>query len=59
MQLLALALIAIGFMAVAWGLPAAHRLARPWDILAAFVVLCGLVALLLGALLAVVPGFFG
>ena len=59
MQLLALALIAIGFLAVAWGLPAAHRLAKPWDILAALAALCGLAAFLVGTLLAVVPGFFG
>ena len=59
MQLLSLALIAVGGVAVVWGLPAAHRLAKPWDILAAFAVLCGLVAILLGALLVVVPGFFG
>lgn len=59
MQLLSLALITIGFIAVAWGLPAAHRLAKPWDILAALAALCGLVAFLVGTLLAVVPGFFG
>ncbi|MBT1076395.1 hypothetical protein [Geobacter grbiciae] len=59
MQLLSLALIAIGVAAMAWGLPAAHRLAKPWDVLAAVAALCGLVAVLVGALLAVVPGFFG
>lgn len=59
MQLLSLALIATGFIAVAWGLPAAHRLAKPWDILAALAALCGLAAFLVGTLLAVVPGFFG
>uniref|UniRef100_A0A831UDE6 Uncharacterized protein n=1 Tax=Geobacter metallireducens TaxID=28232 RepID=A0A831UDE6_GEOME len=59
MPLLALVLVAIGFLAVVWGLPAAHRLARPWDILAAVAALCGLIAMLLGTLLAVVPGFFG
>ncbi|GLI38403.1 hypothetical protein KI811_10875 [Geobacter hydrogenophilus] len=59
MQLFSIALIAVGFVALAWGMPAAHRLATPWDILTAFAALCGLVALLLGTLLAVVPGFFG
>lgn len=59
MQLLPLALVTTGFLAVVWGLPAAHRLARPWDVLAAVAALCGLIAMLLGTLLAVVPGFFG
>ncbi len=59
MQQLSLALIAIGFIAVVWGLPAAHRLGKPWDILAAFAALCGLAAFLVGVLLTVVPGFFG
>jgi hypothetical protein len=43
---------------MAWGLPAAHRFCRPWDILAALTVLAGVVAALLGALLVTVPGFF-
>ena len=59
MHLLSLALVAVGGLAVVWGLPAAHRLAKPWDILAALAALCGLVAFLVGTLLAVVPGFFG
>lgn len=59
MQLLSLALVAVGAVAVAWGLPVAHRLARPWDIVAALASLCGLAAFLVGTLLAVVPGFFG
>ena len=41
-----------------WGLPAAHRLKSPLDILAALAVLVGLLAALLGALLVAVPGFF-
>lgn len=48
----------VGLVAVAWGLPAAHRLRFPVDIVAALVALCGLVAFLLGALLIAVPGFF-
>lgn len=59
MHLLSLALVAVGVLAVVWGLPAAHRLTRPWDILAALAALCGLAAFLVGTLLAVVPGFFG
>ena len=59
MQLLFLSLVVVGAVAVAWGLPAAHRLAKPWDILAALAALCGLAAFLVGTLLAVVPGFFG
>jgi hypothetical protein len=55
---IALGLIAGGLAAMAWGLPAAHRFCRPWDILAALTVLAGVVAALLGALLVTVPGFF-
>jgi hypothetical protein len=47
-----------GIALVCWGLPAAHRLKSPLDILAAFAVLAGLVVALLGALLIAVPGFF-
>ncbi len=59
MTMLAVALIVGGLAAVAWGLPAAHRLGKPWDILASIIVLAGLASALVGALLAVVPGFFG
>ena len=59
MTVLSIALILGGVAAVAWGLPAAHRLARPWDIAAALVFLLGLSAALVGALLAFVPRFFG
>ena len=47
-----------GIALMCWGLPAAHRLKSPFDILAALAVLAGLVAALLGALLICVPGFF-
>jgi hypothetical protein len=47
-----------GIALICWGLPAAHRLKSPFDILAALAVLAGLVAALLGALLICVPGFF-
>ncbi len=58
MVILYLVMIAAGLVAIGWGLPAAHRLRRPWDILAALAVLAGLVIALLGTLLATVPGFF-
>lgn len=53
-----LALAVVGLALICWGLPAAHRLRAPLDILAALAVLAGVVASLLGALLVVVPGFF-
>ena len=58
MVILAVAMIVAGLAAISWGLPAAHRLQRPFDILAAFTVLAGTVLALLGALLVAVPGFF-
>ncbi len=58
MQMLYAAMIVAGVAAIAWGLPAAHRLRRPYDILAAFLVLVGTAVALLGALLVAVPGFF-
>jgi hypothetical protein len=57
-QILYLAMIVAGVAAVAWGLPAAHRLRRPFDILAALLVLVGTAVALLGVLLVAVPGFF-
>ena len=53
-----LSMIVIGLGAVIWGLPAAHRLAKPLDGLAALLVPAGLIIALLGTLLTVVPGFF-
>jgi hypothetical protein len=47
-----------GIALICWGLPAAHRLKSPFDILAALAVLAGVVLALLGALLISVPGFF-
>lgn len=58
-MLLPFALIAAGLACVGYGLPAAHRLPMPWDIVAALAVVAGLAAALVGALLVVVPGFFG
>lgn len=51
-------MVLIGIALIFWGLPAAHRLKSPFDILAALAVFGGLVAALLGALLLLVPGFF-
>lgn len=53
-----LTMIAAGIAAIAWGLPASHRLRSPLDILAALAVLAGVILAVLGALLAAVPGFF-
>ncbi len=52
------ALIVVGLAGIAWGLPAMHRLRRPFDILAAIAVLAGTVVALLGTLLVAVPHFF-
>ena len=58
MAFLHLIMIIAGLAAVAWGLPAAHRLRSPWDTLAAVAVLAGVVLALLGTLLLTVPEFF-
>lgn len=52
------AMVVVGIAAIAWGLPAAHRLRSSFDILAALLALAGLIAALVGALLIAVPGFF-
>jgi hypothetical protein len=52
-------LIMVGLAAIGWGLPAAHRLARPLDIGAALAVLAGVLLLTVAILLTFVPGFFG
>jgi hypothetical protein len=51
-------MIVAGLIAIAWGLPAAHRFRKPFDILAALVVLAGVSLALFGGLLLAVPGFF-
>lgn len=53
-----LAMITAGVTGAAWGINGAHALRKPWDILAAALVLFGTIAALLGALLISVPGFF-
>lgn len=57
-MLLHLVMIAAGIAAMTWGFPACHRLRGPFNILAALVVLAGVVLALLGVLLTAVPGFF-
>ncbi len=47
-----------GLAAIVWGLPAAHRLRSPFDIVAALAVLVGVVAAAMGVLLAIIPDFF-
>ena len=51
-------LVIVGLAAIAWGLPAAHRLRQPFDIAAALVVLAGVVAAAMGVLLVIIPDFF-
>ena len=58
MLILHLAMIGVGLALVIWGLPAAHRLKKPWDAAAALAVPAGVIVALLGTLLTFVPGFF-
>jgi hypothetical protein len=58
MLIVYLVMALLGVALICWGLPAAHRLKSPFDILAALAVLAGVVVALLGALLVAVPGFF-
>jgi hypothetical protein len=58
MMFLHAGMIVAGVAGVAWGLPAAHRLRRPFDILAAIAVMAGVIVALLGVLLLAVPQFF-
>lgn len=51
-------LIIAGLAAMVWGFSAAHRLKSPLDIIAALVVLLGVVAFTIGILLTFIPGFF-
>lgn len=50
-------LIIAGLAGIFWGLPAAHRLKSPFDIIAAVIVLCGVIVFALGVLLTFIPGF--
>jgi hypothetical protein len=51
-------LIIAGLAAIAWGLPAAHRLRRPFDTAAALAVLAGVITAAMGVLLVIIPDFF-
>lgn len=51
-------LIIAGVAAIAWGLPAAHRLRQPFDIAAALAVLAGVLTAVMGVLLVFIPNFF-
>jgi hypothetical protein len=51
-------LIIAGLAAIVWGLPAAHRLRAPFDIVAALAVLAGVIAAAMGLLLLIIPNFF-
>lgn len=57
--LLYIPLVLAGLAAIAWGLPAAHRLRRPLDIGAALLVMVGVMLIVMGVLLTVIPSFFG
>lgn len=58
MLIVNVALALCGIALICWGLPAAHRLKSPFDLLGALAALVGVVLALLGALLIAVPGFF-
>lgn len=55
---LQIGMIVAGLTCIVWGLPAAHRLRRPFDTLAAVTVLAGVIVALLGVLLLAAPDFF-
>lgn len=58
MVMVYLALALCGLALIAWGLPAAHRLRSPLNVVAAAAVLLGVVVALLGVLLFAAPDFF-
>jgi hypothetical protein len=53
-----LLLVIAGLLACSWGLPACHRWPSPRNLLPALLVVCGIILLMLGALLTVLPRFF-
>ncbi len=53
-----LAMSAAGAVTAGWGIRAAHQFRTPWDSAAAVAAVAGLVAFILGILLAVLPNFF-
>lgn len=58
MVMVYLALALCGVALIGWGLPAAHRLHSPLNVVAAAAVLLGVVLALLGVLLVAAPNFF-
>jgi hypothetical protein len=56
--LMYISLLVAGLAAIAWGLPAAHRLRQPFDSAAALAVLAGVIAAVVGVLLLIIPNFF-
>lgn len=50
-------LIIAGLAAIVWGLPAAHRLRFPFGIAAALAVLAGVITMVMGILLTIIPNF--
>lgn len=53
-----LLLLMAGIIAICWGLPAAHRLQKPYDVVASLAVFAGLLVALFGLLLVFIPSFF-
>jgi len=53
-----LLLVIAGLLACGWGLPAAHRWPSPRNLLPALLVLLGVIMLMIGVLLTVLPRFF-
>jgi len=51
-------LVVAGLAAIIWGLPAAHRLRKPFDVAAALAVLAGVITAAIGAVLVIIPDFF-
>ena len=58
MTYLYIALSSAGAATAGWGLYASHRFKAPWDCAAAVAALAGLVAFIVGIILAVLPDFF-
>ena len=50
--------IIAGLAAIVWGLPAAQRLRPLYGIAAALVVLLGVITMVMGILLTIIPDFF-
>jgi hypothetical protein len=51
-------LVVAGLAAIIWGLPAAHRLRKPFDVAAALAVLAGVITAAIGVVLVIIPDFF-